>query len=213
MSQQNKKFKKIIVITLISVAALLLVMYLLTLILPRIFAGLSGGDEEGTADFNFYVPDYTKNIYEDPEYMKLLENGIIQYDNSSNDIITVTDENKEQLGKAGRFMLDYIYSIIDGDHTKYNSFFSEEYIKAKGAKERFTMQKLYDVMLTYYSVETVSDRSGNYTKYMYKLSYRIMENNGTFRRDIGADAKTQYIVITDREGRLLIDAISTANYK
>ena len=31
--------------------------------------------------------------------------------------------------------------------------------------------------------------------------------------DIGEDAKTQYVVITDREGKLLIDSIDTSNYK
>lgn len=213
MAQPNKKFKKIIIITLISVAALLLLMYLMTLLLPIIFSPISGTKEEGTADFNFYDPDFDENIYEDPEYALLLEKGIIQYDNSSNNIITVRDDNKEQLGRVGEFMLEYIYTIIDGDADRYNSFFSNEYLKEKGPKDRFTMQKLYDVMLTYYSTESVSDRSNNYTKYMYKLSYKILENNGTFRKDIGADSKTQYIVITDREGKLLIDAISTPNYK
>ena len=53
----------------------------------------------------------------------------------------------------------------------------------------------------------------NYTKYIYKLSYSILKNNGTFRNDIGEDQKTQYIVITDREGTLKIDAISTSKYK
>lgn len=212
-STDKKGFKKIIVITLIAVAALLLVMYLLTLVLPWIIEKLQGRDEEGIADFNFYEPDFNENIFEDTEYIKLIEGGMIKYDNSSNEIITVTDENKEQLGVAGNFMLDYVNAIVEGEHEKYNLFFSDEYYKTHEKKEKFTMQKLYNVVLTPYSVESVSDKNGNYTKYMFKLSYRIFENNGTFRKDIGEDSKTQYIVITDREGKLLIDAVSTAKYK
>ena len=91
-STDKKGFKKIIVITLIAVAALLLVMYLLTLVLPWIIEKLQGRDEEGIADFNFYEPDFNENIFEDTEYIKLIEGGMIKYDNSSNEIITVTDE-------------------------------------------------------------------------------------------------------------------------
>ena len=75
------------------------------------------------------------------------------------------------------------------------------------------MQKIYGGMITAYSTENIQGNNGNYTKYIYTLNYRILDNNGTFRADIGEDSKTQYIVITNREGKLLIDAISTSRYK
>ena len=69
---------------------------------------------------------------------------------------------------------------------------------------------LYDITVYLYSQESLD---GGETRYTYALEYKIHKNNGTFRNDIGEDQKTQYIVITDREGTLKIDAISTSKYK
>ena len=45
------------------------------------------------------------------------------------------------------------------------------------------------------------------------VEYMIRQNNGTFRTDVGSDAiRKQGVVMTDREGELLIDAISSYTY-
>lgn len=210
----NKKhFKKKIIITLSVAVGLLLLMYALTLILPLISEKLKGNPEEEIAKFNFYEPDFEENIFDDPEYLLLIENGIIQYDNASNSIVTITDENVSDHGEPVELLANFVDSIIDGDHERYNGYFSKEYLKENSPKDKFTMQKIYNCLITFYRQEDAEDKNGNYTKYIYKLKYQIYENNGTFRRDIGEDYKTQYIVITDREEKLLIDAISTSNYK
>ena len=214
MSQNNSNVKKTLIIVLASLAALLLVMYLLTLALPKIFSSISGdNDEEGTADFDFFTPDFDENIYEDERYIALISDGVLKYDNGSNSIVNISPENANSLGEPVKLLIDLVYSAIEGDNDKYNSFFSAEYMKSHKPKGEFTMQKIYGGTITGYSVETVAENNGNYTKYIYKLNYRILDNNGTFRMDIGADSKTQYVVITNREGKLLIDAISTAKYK
>lgn len=215
MSDNKPKqfFKKKIIVTISILAGLLLLMYVLTLILPLISQKLQHGTEEKNANFNFYEPDFEENIFEDQDYLSLIANGILKYDNGSNSVVTISFENASDHGDAVKLLTDYVHSIINGDNELYNSFFSSEYLNVNGSKEEFTMQKIYNGLITYYSSEQVTDKSGNYTKYIYKLKYQIYENNGTFRRDIGEDYKTQYIVITDREGKLLIDAISTSNYK
>ena len=215
MSEEIKKkhIKKRIMITVVIMAAILLVMYLLTLILPLLSSNVKNKQEEGTADFNFYTPDFDENIFEDEEYMALIANGVLKYDNAANSIIQLNSDNAGEHGDAVKFLVDFVDSIIDGDNTRYNSFFSKEYFKTNKEKSKFTMQKIYDGTITYYSAEGVTDKGNNYTKYIYKLSYSILDNNGTFRNDIGEDQKTQYIVITNREGSLKIDAISTSKYK
>ena len=212
--EKNKKVmkKKLIVIFFI-ISAALLVMYALTMILPLLSKNISCQDEEGTANFNFYEPDFEENIFEDEEYMALISDGVVRYDNSSNSVVNITLENADEHGDTVKLLVDFVYSIIDGDCERYNSFFSEEYLESNGKKENFTMQKIYNCMITYFSQEDVSENGNNYTKYIYKLKYQIYENNGTYRQDIGEDYKTQYIVITDRNGKLLIDAVTTSNYK
>lgn len=213
-NSDKKNLKKYLIIVLAALAALLLVMYLLTLILPKIFNDITSEDrEEGTADFDFYTPDYDENIYEDENYLALIKNGVLTYDNGTNSITTVNLENAAEHGDAVKLITDYVYSIIDGDVEEHNSYFSKKYYENNEPKANFTMQKIYDGTITYYSVETASENGNNYTKYIYKLKYYIHENNGSYRMDIGENAKTQYVVITDREGKLLIDSIGTSNYK
>lgn len=214
MAQNNKNVKKTLIIVLSALAAVLLVMYLLTLALPRILNAISVENaEEGTANFNFYEPDFDENIYEDERYLELIADGVLKYDNGSNSIVDIAPDNVSSFGEPVKLLYDLVYAAIEGDNERYNSFFSSEYLKAHGAKGEFTMQKIYDGKITAYSSEVVQGNNGNYTKYIYMLNYRILNNNGTFRTDIGEDSKTQYIVITDREGKLLIDAISTSRHK
>ena len=213
-NEAKKNFKKRLLIILAALAALLLVMYLLTLILPKIFNGITeDSTEEGTANFNFYTPDYDENIYEDEDYLALIENGVLTYDNGTNSMVAINTENASEHGEAVKLLTDYVYSIINGDVSKHNSYFSDKYYETNEPKASFTMQKIFNGTITYYSVQSAVENGNNYTKYIYKLKYNIHENNGTFRMDIGEDAKTQYVVITDREGKLLIDYIGTSNYK
>ena len=213
-NETKKNFKKRLLIILAVLAALLLVMYLLTLILPKVFSNITEDrTEEGTANFNFYTPDYEENIYEDENYLALVENGVLTYDNGTNSVVTINTDNAAEHGDAVKLLTDYVYSIINGDADKHNSYFSGRYYETKEPKTSFTMQKIYNGTITYYSVESATENGNNYTKYIYKLKYYIYENNGTFRMDIGEDAKTQYVVITDREGKLLIDYIGTSSYK
>ena len=216
MSKENSKqnLKKKIIVTVVILVAVLLVMYIMTLLLPLISLHLNEKqEEEGTADFKFYTPDFNEDIFEDEEYMALIADGILKYDNSANSVVPINTNNAKEYGDAVEFLVDFVDAIVHGDHGRYNSFFSNEYFKTHTKKDKFTMQKIYDGTISYYSAESVSKNGDNYTKYIYKLSYSIWENNGTFRTDIGEDQKTQYIVITDREGSLKIDAISTSKYK
>ena len=214
MSQNKKNVKKTLIIVLLVLAAVLLVMYLLTLALPRLFNAINGDNtEEGTANFNFYEPAFVENIYEDEIYLELIADGVLKYDNVSNSIVDITPDNVNSFGEPIKLLYDLVYAAIEGDNERYNSIYSSEYLKAHGAKGEFTMQKIYGGMITAYSTENIQGNNGNYTKYIYMLNYRILDNNGTFRADIGEDSKTQYIVITNREGKLLIDAISTSRYK
>ena len=212
-SNSKASSKKRIILTLFITGLVLLVMYLLTLILPVLTQKINKGNEEETVKFNFYEPDFDENIFTDEKYMSLIQNGFLSYDNGSNSISQITKDNSNQFGEEVKLLVDLVYSIQNGDSNLYNSYFSEKYLSENGKKENFTMQKIYDATIIYHSVEAVSSKAGNYTKYIYKLKYKIYENNGTFRQDIDEDAKTQYIVITDREGKLLIDSISTAKYK
>ena len=165
--------------------------------------------EEEPIDYDFYPVDFGENIYEDEEYVELIKYGFISYTDSAL-TLGIEREDAVDFGKDVVFMMEYLYSIIEGDSEKYNAYFSDAYYKRHDRKDAFTMQKLYDVEITKESVTTVTDKDVTYTQYRYSLVYKIFENNGSFRNDIGDGAKKQYITFTDRDGELLIDDISIA---
>lgn len=167
--------------------------------------------EEEVIDYLFYPADFKENIYEDEDYQELMRGNYLSYcDSDTNITYGIVRGQTSQYSADVSYMVEHIYAIIEGNHEAYNACFSDAYYASgRKPKEPFTMQKLYNILINRMSVETVSDTTGNYTKYVYAVTYQIYENNGTFRRDIGDGAKTQYIVLTDRTGELLIDSIAT----
>ncbi|MBE6596522.1 MAG: hypothetical protein E7641_02520 [Ruminococcaceae bacterium] len=165
------------------------------------------GDEP--IDYDFYPADFNENIFEDADYMMKIENGFIDYtDSSTNLTLGIERETASEHGKDVEFMVEYVYSIINGDLEKYNSFFSKDYPEDSKKQDRFTMQKLYDVVITKIGNGDVTDGGQSYTKYEFALEYKILENNGTFRNDIGSGARKQYITVSDKYGEFGIESIT-----
>ena len=167
-------------------------------------------------DYDFYPADYNENILENERYLELIKGEYIRICNSATGVTVGVDMNNiDKHSPEVQFMIAYVQDIINGDHESYNSRFSEDYYKTQEPLERFTMQKVYDVLITQKEVETVTDKKTdtNYTKYLVVLEYKIYENNGTFRKDIGKGSRKQYFTITDRTGSLLIDSIGIERTK
>lgn len=162
-------------------------------------------------DYDFYDADFDENIYEDEVFKSSTENSFIEYgEKSTSKTVGLSqkdiESNPEGYSEDLQFMVKYIYTIVDGDHELYNSFFSEEYYSEGGkAKEPFTMQRLKKVKL----IKDRQETDDGYVKYYYELEYAIDKNNGTFRNDIGDGSRKQFIIVTNRHGELLIDAIET----
>jgi len=212
---KNKKLtKKTLLKAIIVIFISLLVLYVITLALPYIFKPKEiDGQQDATINFDFYPADYSEDIFKDEQYLTLIEDGILEYDDNASMISSVTPENAREHGDSVKLIVDMVYSAIHGDAETYNRYFSNKYYENNAPKEAFTKQKIYNGRITFFSSSTVAENGTSYSVYEYKLTYNIYENNGTFRKDIGDGAKTQCVVITDREGKLLIDSIAALQYK
>ena len=208
-----QKSKKILIGIIVGLLSVILVLVLTLAILDWIEK--SKPYEEEVISYEFYEPDFEENIYKDEEYQAMIQGGLMRYCDASLGVTYgIQRGNTDTYGKDVSFMVELVYAAIEGDHKAYNACFSDAYYDSgRSPKEAFTMQKIYNVLIERTAVETVSDKNGNYTKYSYSLTYQIYENNGTFRKDIGDGSKTQYIVLTDRTGQLLIDSVATIRGK
>lgn len=214
-AEKSKKLKKNILFIFGGMIAFILLFYILSSVFDfdALLNKISGNTYNPTKQtIVFATPDYNEDIYKDSGYMSL-DRNIYIYDVDTGMTESLEEEDFENYSDGVRFLSEFVRFIIDGDAESYNECFTDEcfFNDSVEYKEAFTMQKLYEIKITRLSENEVTDSpNGNYTKYEYILEYMIRHNNGTFRTDIGSDAsKKQYITLTDRTGKLLIEAISS----
>lgn len=179
--------KKYILIGSAIMLSLLIILAVIALILSSI-AG--GGREVPELDYDFYDPVYDLDINDYPEYMQ--KDRSLYYTNEVKSKKAVNSKNYESMGDGPEFFYNYINSIKNGDAKLYNSYFDDEYIAEHGKKDDFAPQMLYDINLEYVRKTEID---GNTDAITYKLEYCIYRNNGTFRRDIGAGYRAQFITV------------------
>lgn len=200
---------------LLATSAILLLLVLLVQILSKCSTNLHNTSSETThktPEFKFsdeYITD--KEIFNRDEDYLAYDRTIYFYDPQTGVTEGIEEGNYDNFGAGAELLCKMIASIIDGDAEAYNAFFSDIYYKENERKSAFSMQKLYDILITEYSKsEETNENGGTYKEYIYELKYKIKSNNGSFRSDMGSDnIRTQYFLITNRSGKLQIDGIYT----
>ena len=168
-----KKAFKIVLIVFLSLLVLLAAGYFITEYLR------DNPDDEVSEREKFFEPDYSFNILEDELYLSLDRNVMF----TRNGVTQMLESNDpSEVCPAAAMFYDYFNCLINGDYANYKTFFTDEYIKdnSDDIPEKFTMQAVYDINCKCFS-SSVSD---NTLTEIYEVSYRIFENNGTFRRDV-----------------------------
>ena len=224
--EQTKKLKKIIIITFCAMLAFVVVYFIFTTFFSQAFTetlygyfpwledlvtGGAGNEYQGN-DFTilFYPIDYDYDIMKDKEYLGL-DRKIYYYADKTQlgTMLELDDSNRDKQARGVVLLCDMVESIIMGDADAYNACFSDYYFEHKGVEPDpgFTMTQLYEIKITNFGEQKITDKKlGTYTEYHFVLEYKIHKNNSTFRNDIGSDGSAAtYIIITDRNGKLLIE--------
>ncbi len=138
-----------------------------------------------------YKPDWNTNIFERADYLD--KNRYLTFAEGGMEL-TLVDGNYSEYGDEVQLLADYFDALMQGDAEKVCSFYADSYFESHDRWEKITMQKLYDM-----KVEFLNKKESESTiEYYYRVSYKIMENDGTFRDDLISDAvKAQFYVITD----------------
>lgn len=194
------KNKKIILIIASAVASLLAVLFIAYLILSAI------ASKEPDYGYEFYTPvwdsvkgEYVPDWSITPEDIQSEEDYIekgwyITYINDMGEGVMILDNDYLKYGIGVEFLSYYFAAIQAGDHETYNAMFGDEYYKDHEPIDDFTPQRIYDISLRLLN-EAELDEDTDIIN--YELSYKIMRNDGTFRRDIGSDmSRTQYLTVT-----------------
>ena len=160
----------------------------------------------------FHTPNYDEDITKDRSYMDL-DRQIYYADPYTGVTVSLKPDSYWEYGDGVELLCHMIETIIAGDHEKYNRFFSDAYFDVEAEKEEFTAQKLYNITITLQTREEVTEEGKTFDREIYVVEYMIRQNNGTFRTDVGSDAiRKQLIVLTNREGEMRIDTVSSVTY-
>ena len=209
----NQILKKRMLIVLGSVIGAVILLALSVQLLTKYQESISA---EETTDFFSIIQFSSEYVTDEAEFLadqtyRGYDKTMYYYDPQTGITEGITEGKYEDYGECVLFLADFLSAIIAGDAEEYNMFFSDVYFENNEPKESFSMQKLYDIQVSPYSKEEKAAEDGQkYTEYIYMLQYRIRKNNGSLRNDMDSDGlRPQYILITNRDGKLLIDRILT----
>lgn len=191
----NKKAKMIILV----IFGAMLVFMIICLLTPR-FQKLKKEEEEtyNNSFHDTYAEDFDIKDYE--EYMSL-DRSFMYYDGTGIGS-GVIEENLNSFNPGVTVIYRMINALIDGDVNAYNECLGESVEKL----EHFTQQQIYKISLT----SQVSDSGA----YEFTLSYKIHENNGSYRIDIGSDeSRSSTVTVSNVSGKYLVESMNNIAYR
>ena len=197
-SLQHAKRKKIVKVILIVFAVIIVLYLLMTALNPeewvkRWFSKDGEGDTI-RPNIEFYEADWAYNIMTDEEYLEQ-DRRVSFYDPDSGATYWVEEDEISSTDEYVQFFHSYFQTIIYGDALNYAEHFSSGY--EGELPEKFTMQMVYDI-----SLRPHANADGEKS---YIVNYKILKNNGTFRRDIGSDEGREYLfTLIEEQGKLVI---------
>ena len=163
-------------------------------------------DGKGQHRISLYDPDWESDIFLNPDWLD--KNRYIIYTENGMSL-TLVDYDYASCGKPVEMFGEYVDALMHGDAEKVNSFYTESYFETHKKLEKITMQKLYNIEVEYISQSDITLDGHAVVQYIYKFTYMIMENDGTFRGDLVSDAmKPQYYTLIEDGDTIKISDIT-----
>ncbi len=186
--------KKGVLIGLLAIAAVVMLAALACLVLFIVDFIIPDNSDEDRFDISFVTPDFSYNISDDEQYMAE-DRRVWVNDGALSAPIDDEDYSDNQLYI---FFDKYFTALQTGDITSLKECYSDELVSTLKLPNKLSMQRVYDIMLHYQSSEQKTDQSGIvYEELVYKFEYKIMKNDGVFRRDLESDAiRPQFVTIS-----------------
>ena len=194
--------KRAVVIGLI-VCAVVVVLSLMTASLDpeQLAKKWFGRAGDGADEIYFYAVDETLDVWSDEDYAQL-DHRVHYSDLQTGATYSLEQEELASAEPFARFFYNYFDCVIAGDSESYAMYFTDEYLLSNELPDDFTPQMIYDIRITPYLAADVERGSA------YLVDYKILRNNGTFRRDVGSNAsRTLLFYLVEQAGELYIDGI------
>lgn len=200
INEKNKKNLKRIILILVSLFGALVIIY------ASLIFVLSLLNSQDTPDIidTLHEVNYSIDIFDDCLYLaKNRDVYYLEYGTGE----ALSQDNIDDLTGSALLFYRYFDSIINGDYINLSSFYTDEYKIDYPLPDKFTMQKLYDIQVDLFERRR-DDRTDGIVIETFIVSYKIMENNGSFRSDLPSDTLIPLAYeLINKNGSIKINAI------
>lgn len=210
IAEQNKKMRKKLLIALavtVGVVAILITVLL-------IIKASQNKDDPFTLPDTYFHPTYQGDIFEYADYLDKRPDVIFYCEdpNGLGHTTEINDDLNKSFAPEVLYLRDFLEIMMRADVEAYNNCFNEVYYKTHKKQEAFSQQMIYEAEIRF-GGETKKE-NGERTA-TYYLLYKLYENDGSLRRDVGSDAVVPMRVVlrTTPTGEISISEWETTRTK
>ena len=202
IARQNQKMRKKL-ITVILIVLGVIVLLIGTLLIIK---AVNKKDGEFTLPDDYFYPTHNGDIFEYQDYLEMRPDVIFYCEDP--DGRGRTTDNVEDFPIEALYLRDFLEIMMHADVEAYNDCFNEIYYKNNQRKTAFSQQMIYEAEIRFANDEKASTGERTVT---YYLCYKLFENDGSLRRDVGSDAMVPMKVVlrVTADGEISISEWST----
>ncbi len=183
IAQQNKIMRKKLLIALgVTVGVVALLMSLLLII-----KACQEKDNDFELDASYFYPTYQGDIFEYTDYLDKRPDVIFYCEDPEGlgRTTSIDADREDEFAPEVLFLRDFIQIMMRADVDAYNNCFNEIYYKKHEKQDVFSQQMIYEAEIRFASLEEGNNGEKIATYYLF---YKLYENDGSLRRDVGSDA-------------------------
>lgn len=183
MVEQNKKMRKKLIVAIAIIAGVLAILLAVFLIVKY----TQEKDDTFVLPDSYFSPTYQGDIFEYTDYLEKRPDVILYCEDIDGlGRTTSIDAGREdEFSPEVLYLRDFLLIMMHADMDAYNSCFNEIYYKNHKKQSAFSQQMIYEAEIRFASEEKATDGERTAT---YYLLYKLYQNDGSLRRDVGSDA-------------------------
>lgn len=211
MQKQSQKMRKKLII---AVAVTLGVIAVLTALLLIVKACQEKEEKPFELSNGYFYPTYHGDIFEYEDYLDKRPDVILYCEDPDGlgHTTEINDDPDKSFVPEVLFLRDFLEIMMHADLDAYNNCFNEIYYKKHQKQAAFSQQMIYEAEIRFASEETAANGEKTATYYLF---YKLYQNDGSLRRDVGSDAIVPMRVVLriTPEGEISISEWGTTRTK
>lgn len=202
IAAQNKKMRKKLLIALIVTVSVAVILVSVLLIVKA----LQEKNNAFSLPDSYFYPTHQGDIFEYDDYLQKRPDVIFFCEDP--DGIGRTTDNLEDFPREALYLRDFLQIMMRADIDAYNNCFNEIYYKKHEKQAAFSQQMIYGAEIRFAATETAANGEKTSTYYLF---YKLYQNDGSLRRDVGSDAivPMRIVLCTAPDGKISISEWQT----